>query len=346
MKTGKVFGVVVWVGVALGCVAGCSKQPPPASTAEPTAADAAPPATAASAPADPIVRPDLEAPAGEIFGVPVSVGNYAFAAQVAAMYSAPWGAADVPEDQRQAHIWENLMLHYEGTRQGITVSDDEVEDLVNQFLSSAKQPFTRRGDSAAYERWVSQAAGESVGLFENQMRYLLQIRKFKEQIFETQQVEATDEEALQEFRNERNHVGGEMAVFNAKSDADAFYGTAQSPKQWEKMKAAGQQEIRPVALMTLEAYIDLWSIPKAQIEAFHAMELGVVGPPMPFGTTQWCVYRLLEKRVADPEEFPNVRDSYVKQVQMKKKFEARARWIESFKQSANLKIFLPTPAAS
>ena len=42
--------------------------------------------------------------AGEIFGQPVSASNYYFAKRVAYMFARPWGAADLPEADRDAFI--------------------------------------------------------------------------------------------------------------------------------------------------------------------------------------------------------------------------------------------------
>lgn len=75
------------------------------------------------------------------------------------------------------------------------------------------------------------------------------------------------------------------------------------------MKAQGTRQVRPVSLMNLQAIINLWGVPKEQIYAFHAMNLGSVGPPMPFGK-KWGVFRLLEKRTGDLKDFPNERDAY------------------------------------
>ena len=47
--------------------------------------------------------------AGEIFGVPVSMGNCAFAKRVAFMLPRPWGVADLPAAERERVVWENLM---------------------------------------------------------------------------------------------------------------------------------------------------------------------------------------------------------------------------------------------
>jgi len=84
--------------------------------------------------------------------------------------------------------------------------------------------------------------------------------------------------------------------------------------------------------------VELWGISKEQIYAVHALELGSVAPPMPFGT-KWCVYRLLDKRVGNLEELPAQRDAYVQQVTRKKQYEAFTRRIEALKRSANVKVY-------
>lgn len=299
----------------------------------------APAASAAASPTALMRRSDTSGEvAGEMFGVTVSRQNYAFAKRVASLFSRPWGAADLPAAEREPMIWESLLLHYLSFQRGITVSDDEVERSVNTLLADAKQPFTRSGDPDAYRRWAVETLYEDVELLENQVRYLIQIRKLKDQLLEEQVVSVSEEELQQEFLGEQHHVGGEMVVLETKEEAQALYERVNDPEQWDRMKAAGTPPVRPVSLMTLEAYVDLWSIPRPQMEAFHALPLGSIGPPLPFGT-KWCVYRLLEKRVGDLEEFSAQREAYVRQVRRKKRYEALTRRIEELKRSANLKVY-------
>ena len=301
-------------------------------TATPPAVQANPQPTAAKSPGK---------VAGEIFGASVSMGNYLFAKQVAEMFVRPWGGADLTESERQAFIWEQLLLHYEAFRRGIAPADTEVEDLVNEFLKGNKQSYTRHDNPDAYRQWVTGEVHESVELFENQMRYVLQIKKLKDSIYAQQQVTITDEELKQEFLTETHHVGGEMVVFDGQTEAETFYERVKDAGGWERMRALGAHPIRPVNLMTLEAYMDLWRIPKEQIYALHAMAIGSVGPPMPFGE-QWCVYRLLEKRIGDLNDFLAKRDSCVQQLENRKKYRATLDRIEELKQSAHLKTFTAT----
>ena len=281
--------------------------------------------------------------AGYIFGVPVPMGNYYFAKRVSYMFPHPWEERSSAEEHEQ-YIWEALILHYESFRRHITVSDEELEKRINDVLKSQQQTFTRSQDPAAYAKWVKDKVGEDTELFENQMRYLLQIDKLKDDVRQSLPVTVSEQEMQEEFLNEKHHVGGEMVVFDTKEEAQAFYERVKEPARWEAMKAKGEQKVRPVSLMTLEAYMDLWGIPKDQMYAFHALEIGSVGSPMPFGK-QWCVYRLLEKRSGDLANFPKERDSYDRQIKAKKQYEGLKRWVEELKTSANLKI-LPLAQAT
>ncbi len=279
--------------------------------------------------------PDAQV-AGYLFGVPVPAGNYYFAKRVSYMFPRPW-EEQLQGAERERAIWEALILHYESFRQGVTVSDEELERRIASVLRGQQLEFTRGGDPAAYTAWVRETLGEDVELFENQMRYLLQIDKLKERMRTSFTVAVTDEEMQQEFLNEQHHVGGEMVTFDTLEAAQTFYGEVNDPVRWERMKARGEPPVRPVSLMTLEAYMDLWSIPKDQMYAFHAMELGSIGPPMPFGR-QWCVYRLLDKRTGDLAAFSAARDAYLKQLTAKKQYERLKEWTEELKRSANLTV--------
>ena len=282
--------------------------------------------------------------AGEIFGTPVSVNNYAFAKRVVLMFPQPWGAADLPTSEHERVIWDSLILSFAAFQRGIEATDEEVDEMINELLKGHQRPFTRRSDPEAYRRWVVETLYQDVPLLENQVRYLIQIRKFKDQVLDEQHVVVSDDDLRQLFLDEKNHVGGEMVTFATQQDAQAFYEQAKTPEQWERMKTSGRQQVKPVSLMTVAAYKDLWSIPAEQIEAFHAMELGAIGPPMPFGA-HWCVYRLLQKRTGDLQEFPAQRETYAKRVELKNKLEARTRWLKQFVQSAHLRVFLPIPPA-
>lgn len=180
--------------------------------------------------------------------------------------------------------------------------------------------------------FVSQAGA---GMRESNALALILTAKFLQE----QRVTVTEKEMRQEFLNEKHHVGGELVVLNTKEAAEAIYKDVKDPKRWEAMKDRATHRVRPVSQMSLTAIIDLWGAPKEQIQAFHAMSLGSIGPPMPFGT-KWGVFRLLEKRTGDLQDFPNERDFYLRKVEMKKKYQALKQRVEQLKKAARLKIFV------
>ncbi|HEX9780009.1 MAG TPA: peptidylprolyl isomerase [bacterium] len=315
---------------ALACVAllsGCGGS----DTDSPGAAPEEPRPAAARA-----AEPEF---AGRIFGVPVSVGNYSFAKRVALMYSPPFGMAHAAPERQEEHIWRQLVLHYEAFRRGIEATDEELNELAGQFLSANGQTFTREGDPDAYARWTEESLGLDPEHLDNQLAYLIAIRALKHQVLEGIEVEVTEEEMRREFLNEQRHVGGAMVTFETREEAEAFVRRAGTSESWDVMAAAGGVEVRPVSLMTLEAYIDLWGVSQEQMDALHALETGGVGPPMPFGT-QWCVFRVLEKRDEDPEEFPARRDDLLRQLEHRKRAAALEAWINDLEAQAAVEIFL------
>jgi hypothetical protein len=283
--------------------------------------------------------PAAEPLAGTIFGQPVPRANYYFAKRVAYAFPRPW-ERHLTEEEREQVIWEALILHFESFRRGITVSEEDLQAFIDRVLREHGQSFTARGDAAAYAAWVRDTVGEDVELFEHQMRYYRQIEMLREQMQGSFEVTVTEEEMRQEFLNERHHIGGELAVFETLHEAEAFATRSQAPGAWEAAKQQDPECCRPFSTITLEAVMDLWGVPQAQVYAFHALELGSVGPPMPFGR-QWVVLRLLDKRTGDLADFPARREAYREQLTTKKQYEALKRWVEELKASANLQVLLP-----
>jgi len=69
-----------------------------------------------------------------------------------------------------------------------------------------------------------------------------------------------------------------------------------------------------VIVLTLQAIVDLWGVPKEVIEDFHAQELGTVYQPMPFGR-KWGVFRLLDKRTGTMDKFEGVKKDEITRIE-------------------------------
>jgi len=115
------------------------------------------------------------------------------------MFPRPW-EEHLTGAQREQAIWEALILHYESFRRNVTVSDEELTKRIDSALKNDQQVFTKTEDPAAYERWVKERLNEDVALFENQMRYLSQVDKLKDQVRESTAVTVTEQdEALKQW---------------------------------------------------------------------------------------------------------------------------------------------------
>lgn len=277
--------------------------------------------------------------AGEIFGVPVPMQNYIFAKAVAYIFAPPWGCAGMPPDECEKIIWENLVLHYESFRRGMQLAEEQLDKTINDVLRDHGQSFTRKGDPAAYQKWVREKLNEDVQLFENQIRYLSEVREVKDRMFEAAKVEVTEEEARERFLDEQNSLGGELVVFPTKAEGETFGQSVREEGGWDRMKQEGKHSIRPVGAMSLVAFVDLWQIPKQQIYALLAKETGAIDV-VPFGPTQWGVLRMTEKRNASMAEFPQRRDEYFREIERAKKHRGVQQRIAELKQQARVRVFV------
>ena len=270
--------------------------------------------------------------AGEIFGVPVPMGNYYFAKRVHGTFQSPEERKMTPEEMEK-NVWHNLILSYQASIKKIEITDKEFDEWTESVLTALDLKFSRTKDPAKYKEWVEGTLKGTVELFENQMRYLATIEKLKREMIKEMQVTVTDDEMKDDFMSTENHVGGEYTLFDTKKVADDFYEANHEQPKWEAYKAANADKVKPFMLITLQAIIDLWGVPHDQIYEFHAMPLGTVGKPLPFGT-QWGVFRLQEKRTGDLANFEAQKEKLKPRVEARKQYQARNDWLEEIDKSA------------
>ncbi len=295
--------------------------------------------------APPAAAPQAAEFAGQIFDVPVPMGNYYFAKRVHSMFQTPEEKAMTPEQMEQ-HIWHNLVLSFEASRRKIDVTDEEFSQWVDSVLSVLELKFTRTGNPEEYKKWVEETLKQSVELFENQMRYLATIEKLKREMVKEMQVTVTDEEMRADFLNTENHVAGEYVLFETQAEADAFYAEYHDVTKWESYKSANPDKIKPFMMITVQAIVDLWGVPQKQIDEFHDLPIGTVGKPLPFGR-QVGVFRLLDKRTGDFSGYDAKKEQLQKRVEARKKYQAAQDWIKNIDNEAKIQIWVkPEPAAS
>ncbi|MFA5118462.1 MAG: hypothetical protein WC695_06375 [Candidatus Omnitrophota bacterium] len=278
--------------------------------------------------------------AGELsgYGVKVTAGNYYFIKRVIGVFGTRWGQPPQTEVEFEDRTWEQLLLSYEAFRRNITVSREEVEQEVSKTLKSEKVTFDWQKDKAEYDKWLKEKTGGNSELFENQMRHLIQLEKLRQQVLETFKPAVTEEEAYQEFLNEYNTLELELVQFDEKKDADAFYAKMADPALWDAEAKKDPKFAKHPGFVSLEFLINMWKIPKDDLYKMLEREVNTVYPPIPV-YKGYGVIRILKKRLALKEDFPKLRDSYFKQVEMIKKYDELNVWLEKLKVEAKILVY-------
>jgi hypothetical protein len=293
----------------------------------------APPAAAAGKPTDPV---------GELFGLPVSMSNYRFVKSVIAIFGNKWGPQPKTPEEVDGVVWDQLLLSYEAFRRGIVVDQREFEEEVDKMMRDERVDFDWRKDTESYEEWVREKTGVPAGLFENQIKHLIQIGKLRERIMESVDSPVSDKEAYQEFLNEWNLLGIELVQFDTLKKATIFYRkTRRSSSFWDEEKEKkpdGFKYIRPVSL---EFLMDLWRFQKKDVYKMMTMKEGSVYGPVPV-FTGYAVCTVIGKRPADTSRYGELKEGYHRQMLRKKRFAGLARWFEDLKAQAKIKIYKET----
>ncbi|MGE5197078.1 MAG: hypothetical protein ACM3IL_01060 [Deltaproteobacteria bacterium] len=283
-----------------------------------------------------------EEPVGEFsgFGVKVSRGNYYFAKSAIMVFGTQWGSAVQTPEELDQRTWEDLLLSYEAFRRGIKVEDKEFEEELTKMLKAEKVSFDWQKAPDAYAKWIKDKTQEPRELFENQLRHLIQLRKLRQQVMDGISPQVNEEEAFQEFLNEYNTLSVEMAQFENLEAAKSFYAKIKNkPKLWEKEIKENPRLFRKPGFVALEFLMEMWKFPKDDLYKMLGLDIGAVYPPIPIYSGKFGVCRIMEKRLADKEQFPKLKQSYYAQIEMKKKYGALAAWFQKLKDDAKIKVY-------
>lgn len=285
--------------------------------------------------------------AGEIFGVKVPLENYYFAKRALMVFGTRWGRTPRTLEEVEERVWENLILSYEAFRRNIEVTQEELETEITKILKNEKVEFDWQQDKEAFEEWLKERLNENRELFENQLRYLIQIKKLRQQVLDSIEPEVTEEEAYQEFLNEHNTLSVELVEFDNLEDAEIFYKElTKDSDSWEKKRKSNPKIFKKPGFVALEFLMDMWKIPKDDLYKMLDLDIGAFYSPAPIYGGKYGVFQILKKRIADESRFPDLRNSYYKQIEMKKKYKGLQTWLEEFKEKANIKVYVKPPRSS
>lgn len=277
--------------------------------------------------------------AGRFFDVQVPLANYLFVKGVLTIFGTRPGPQPVAPEEEERMVWDELLLSYEAFRRGIQVSQDEVNAEIARILQEEKTEFDWKNDKEAYEKWLKEKAGVPLELFENQIRHLLQIQSLKKQIMENIHPYVAERDAYQEFLNEHNSLSVELVEFVKREDADRFFQSAKSdPDFWDAEKNRRPDDFKAIGMVSLEFLMDIWKFPKAAVYKMMRMKKGSVHQPEQI-YKGYGVFKVMETRPANKEDFPKIKNSFYEQIGMRKRYEGLGRWLENLKKQADIIIY-------
>jgi len=252
---------------------------------------------------------------GEAFGSPVTGEEFVYYYKTASMFTR-LGKDDAEserdeEDVRQ-EAWQNLIFRHEAENLGIEVSWEELRAEVKRLLAEKGI----KEDYEEYSAWVKSQFNEDINTFERRIEDLLIINKFMD-IKTNPEVSVTEEEMKQKFLNQYNSFESEYIAFGSKEEAQEFLKKVKAnPKLWkdtyEEKKAEGQKGASWINIMSLEALIDLWKIPKDDAYKILSHKEGdFIVSEFFYGV---AVFRLLRKREANLDKYTDEKQEYYRKV--------------------------------
>ncbi len=133
----------------------------------------------------------------------------------------------------------------------------------------------------------------------------------------------------------------ELVQFDDLKDAEGYYKKMNKSSLWEEEVKRDPKFAKHPGFVSLEFLMDMWKIPKDDLYKMLKLKVNAIYPPTPV-YKGYGVLRILNIRVAKEEDFPKLRQSYFKQVEMIKKYEELKSWLKRLKEDADIRVY-PNP---
>ncbi len=257
----------------------------------------------------PLLAPTYSNAIGEAFGKPVSAEEFAYYLKTALLFTRT-GEQERDEEETRLEAWQNFIYRHEARDLNITVSSEELKEEVKRLLSEKNVICGTEN----YYKWVKEQFGEDAPMLERRIEDLLIINKFMQQKTNPE-VTVTEEECKQKFLNQYNSFESEYIRFENEAEAKAFLEKVKKdPKLWkdtyDEKRKEGQKGATWINIMSMEALIDLWQIPKE--DAYNILshnEGDFIVSKFFYGD---AVFRLLDKKEADMAKYDEKKQEYYK----------------------------------
>ncbi len=279
---------------------------------------------------------------GEVFGNPVTAEEFAYYYKTALIFTRSGnqeknGTGKEEErtaEERRTEAWQNLIFIRDANRLGIGVSQDELQAELRRLLKEKEIEY----GSPQYETWIRATFQEDSKTFERRIEDLLTINKLLK-LKTDPDITVTEEEMKEKFLNQYNSFESEYILFaNAREAQDFAKKVKTNPALWKQTydakKPLGQKGSCWINIMSLEAIIDLWKVPKNDAYAILNSRIGDFVPAKNYYGD--AVFRLLFKRLADEKEYDAKKQEYYrKMIASSKKYKVAKEYLDDlFKRAA------------
>ena len=263
--------------------------------------------------------PDLKKYAGEAFGKKITNREFAYHYKTAAIFTRS-GKEDRTEEETRAEAWQNYVYLKEAKEMGFTISPEDLTSELKRLMALKNVEYGTEN----YHQIVRNQFQESPEDFERRIEDLMIVNRFLAEK-SNPDVTVTESEMLQKFLNQYNSFESEYLLFEDRAEAEDFHARVKKNPRlwkdtWDEKKPLGQKGASWINIMSLEALIDLWKIPKDDAYRILSHKPGdFIVAEFIYGTG---VFRLLNNRQADMADYTDKKQDYyrgmIKQIKERK----------------------------
>ncbi len=245
---------------------------------------------------------------GEAFGKGVTESELGYYLKTAALFSRTERKDERTEEEVRIEAWHNMTYRHGAEELGIKISREELEGEIKRLVGEKGVTY----GTAEYKLWTITQLKDEPEVFEKRIEDLLLTNKLLK-LKGDAEVVVTEEDIKEKFYNQYNSFESEYIRFESAQEAEEFLGKLKVDrslwkKTYDEKKSAGQKGAAWINIMSMEALIDLWKIPKEDAYRIHGLSLGDFTVAKFFYGD--AVFRLLQKKEADPAKFDDQKKEY------------------------------------
>lgn len=278
---------------------------------------------------------------GEAFGKPVTRQEFFNYYKTALLFTRTGVQGERSDEETRQEAWQNLVFIKEAKTLGVKIPQEEVLAEVKRLLAEKNVEY----GGEKYRSWVITTFNEDPATFENRIAELLMVNKLLKEKLDPE-VTVSEKEMKDKFINGYNSFESEYILFgeNKQQEAQEFARKVKNnPRLWYdtyiEKKPLGQKGASWINIMSLEALIDLWKIPRADAYRILNSKPGdFIAAKNYYGDV---VFRLLYTRKANLKEYtPQKQEYYRKMLTIGRKRKIAQDFLDDLFKRANLRDYV------